>query len=230
MTCVHLTRLPTDLAAAREVLRGRRTVPLEQPWLERPEEGFQPAEVVPFWTPDYLGVYGRLSDRQASNQAAGPNARTWEMGDVFEFFLRPLPGEAYWEFHVTPENQQLQLRFESEAFFRRRAELKTGPARWLEGIGLPAGSFESRTVVEPYQWEVLAWLPAARLGATDGGAWTRREWKANFCRYDADAGREHPIRSTTAKPLPKPDFHANAAWGRLRFENASACAWPGDQA
>ena len=213
---IHATTF--NLAQCPGLLEGRPGTVLGQSWLTQHESDFRPATVWAFQTDSFLGVYARLQDEDIGNSARTENMRTWETGDVLEIFLRPQPGLRYLEFHVTPENQRLQLSFESEAYARARPDsIGKHPVRWLEGIGLPAGSFESEALVrtEYKEWRVLARIPLALFGRADGIP-AGEQWLVSFCRYDYTRGRNLPVLSTTSSHA-EADFHDNAGWHPLQF-------------
>ncbi|MDR0532796.1 MAG: hypothetical protein LBH01_02470 [Verrucomicrobiales bacterium] len=213
--CRYLKQNPYDLLIAAELLTVQQPVHMAQSWLPEPDKRFMPASVWPFWTDDSIGVYAELQDRDIANSADGENQKSWKTGDVLELFYRPLPGEAYWEFHVTPENHHLQLLYPSEKFFRELGKQQAG--NWLDGIGLPPHSFKSETLItrEKNLWRVLALIPQSMF-CLPRSLRIGDEWLASFCRYDYTRGEDKPVVSTTSTP-PRPDFHDNSSWRRLKF-------------
>lgn len=145
-----------------------------------------------------LAVYAEMEDEDIFNTSRSLNERTWTTGDVFEMFIKSEAADDYYEFHVTPENQKLQLHFPNvEAF---RAKLPWG-THCLEGE-----RFFSRTEVEAGRWRVYAEVP---LGLFHGGP-----WKFSFCRYDATRGEEFPVLSSTSRYTVR-NFHRLEDWGRM---------------
>ncbi|MDD5260679.1 MAG: hypothetical protein PHD76_02425 [Methylacidiphilales bacterium] len=217
--CLATGSVPATLDEAGRFFEDMAGSELVQHWLPEPEPFCRPGQVWICRSDSHFGVYAVLQDEDISNSAREENSRTWETGDTFEIFLRPLPGLRYFEFHVTPENQKLQMAFESEDFFRQRVASGLGKDdNWLAGVGLPAGSFSSETQVEaPGKiWRVWARIPLALFGSAAGfGA--DREWLASFCRYDYTRGREKPVLSSTS-PYPRKYFHDNTSWRKLLFD------------
>lgn len=181
---------------------------LGQPWLEQREPRFSPGTV-------RLGLHGsdlllvaELTDREPANRATEWNERTWMLGDVLELFLQSESPqrEDYYEFHVTPENQRLQLHFpDGEA--TRRVSRGLVPLSTFH-VGTPL--FESRVRIAPGRegWEVFV-----RIGLEPlfGGLPERLRFLVS--RYDYQAGAAKPVLSCNeSSRLPRPDFHYRAGW------------------
>ncbi|MDX1931418.1 MAG: hypothetical protein SFU56_02320 [Capsulimonadales bacterium] len=183
------------------------SVALGQAWRPTPEEGFRPGTVRLAWKPGKLVVHAELIDDAIHTRAKGFNERLWELGDTFEMFLRPLPDEAYLEYHVAPGNHVLQLRFPSDRVIRGQRD--GSDPRPPEAFLIPKKAFESETQIGKGKWEVRATIPDAsvRLG---------RQWKFSFSRYDATPHREHAILSSTSAHTVV-DFHDQSAWKTLVF-------------
>lgn len=183
-----------------------RTEPwrLEQTWLSEPAPLFRPATVWVWASPDDLCVAAELEDADIFNPVTGFNEPAFQYGDVFEIFLRPLPGDTYYEIHVSPVNQLFQLRIpSSEEFYAQRSHPLT--ADWFVTDWIAA----SQVWVEPEQerWRVWVRLPLSRLWK-DAGA---LEGLASFSRYDHTRGQEKPVHSSTS-PHPRLDFHRQQEW------------------
>jgi len=196
--------------AARDFFVGKEPLRLGQPWLEKNEPGFLPGSVWVGWTPSDLVVWAVMGDADIHNAATGLNQDTWKLGDVFEVFLRAEREEPYFEFHVTPENNRLQLRIPGADWFRR---FVAGEERFDEAK-LPGEVFASQTLVEKNddRWSVLARIPLATIGGTPGGA-----LQFSFCRYDYTRGRDLPILSSTSGYSVPVSFHQQSAWCTLRL-------------
>jgi hypothetical protein len=202
-----------DLAAVRLAFQSAAPVAMGQAWQPALSPDFAPAEVRTGWREDALLVFAALTDRDIHTAATQLNERMWELGDTFEMFLRPADREEYVEFHVTPNNQRLQLRIPNTAAFRR-AQAENVLAPFL----MPEPVFYSTVWAPPRQgqWFVLAEIPASVVcGApmlTPG-----REWLFSFCRYDFTRGAAEPVISSTS-PHARADFHRQEEWGVLRFQ------------
>src|SRR5262249_17228259 len=83
---------------------------MQQGWLPQLEPDFLPATVRVRWSADAMLVEAELSDVDMFNPAKNFNDVAYNLGDVFEMFVRPEWQSAYYEVHVTPSNQVLQLR------------------------------------------------------------------------------------------------------------------------
>jgi hypothetical protein len=158
-------------------------------------------------------VFAELTDIDIHSAATALNQRMWELGDTFEMFLRPAGQEAYVEFHVTPNNQRLQLRIANpEALRRARA------ANVIDEFLLPGDVYYSATWVQPEhrRWFVFADIPAVVVcGTTEVIAGSR--WHFSFSRYDYSRGSGEPVISSTS-PHAEADFHRQQEWGLLEFE------------
>jgi len=208
-----------DRTKLDEVRRAFQSVPpclLGQAWLVENQPDFSPATVRAGWRENSLFIFAELADRDIFNRATELNQRTWEMGDVFEIFLGCAGNPRYVEFHVTPGNQKLQLRYGgSDAVARARS---TGE---LREFLIPVEVFRSTTWVESrlQQWNVLAEIPASIVcdsNATLGNA----KWRLSFSRYDYTRGAAEPCISSTSRHA-EPDFHRQHEWGVLTFKTHS---------
>ncbi len=193
-----------DWAATRRALEAGVRLEFAQPWFAEPEVDFKPGVV-------WLGVqgadlvaYAELQDEMPANRATRWNEPTWLTGDVIELFLQAEGRPGYFEFHVTPENQRLQLFFPSSAAFHERRGIRT----WT----VEESRFESATRIneEGTAWEVVMRIKLALVldEPRDDGA---RTFRFSFSRYDHQPGRERPVTSTTSR-LSAPDFHHIPEW------------------
>ena len=186
---------------------------LRQAWRAEPEPEFAPAVVRTGWRGNSLLVFAELDDADIFSRATAHNQRMWELGDVLEIFLSPENSASYVEFHVTPNNYRLQLRFPDTATLRRaQAENRFEHLLLLDGV------FHSGTWVLPEnkKWFALAEIPAAVVGGVDKRIAGMR-WKFSFSRYDSTRGRPAPVCSSTS-PHAQLDFHRREDWGALIFD------------
>jgi hypothetical protein len=192
-----------------------KATPLElgQAWLEKPEADFAPGRVRTAWRGQSLLVLAELTDADIFTGMSGLNQRAWLLGDTFEIFLRPAGQPAYVEFHVTPNNQHLQLRFPSAQDFVRICE-----AGLLESAMLPGEMFRSRTWVQPEarRWFVFAEIPANAVCDGPAVPLSGRQWHFSFSRYDYTHGRSEPVISSTS-PHAEANFHRQQDWGTITF-------------
>lgn len=213
ISCPHLNPLPSSLAQAASVFSTQPTTALSQPWASSPEAAFKPGHVSLAHDLNHLAVWADLDDDDIFNHGTASNQPLWSLGDVFEIFLRPRPGERYIELHVTPNNIQLRLAFPSELFFWREACFH-GQNPWIWKHTLPEDAFQSETAHRPGGWQVYARIPWTTLGKTKSTP--TEPWTGCFCRYDASRTQPQPILSTTGSHLRK-QFHDQRGWNSIRF-------------
>ncbi len=175
---------------------------LGQAWLTRTEPAFLPATVYFGCHAESLWIYAKLRDFDIFNAATKPNQPVWRMGDVFEIFLRP-PGQGvYFEFHITPENQTLQLRWPD-------ANAVRSGVKWRRFV-TTRPLFSSYTIIENGHWRVLAEIPVTNL-LENQAPQPGQMWAFSFSRYDVTRGRDEPLLSSTSLH-PEPCFHQQSAW------------------
>jgi len=212
LSCSPLPAFEADnLRAAREAFEPAAIRSLRQGWLAEEEVDFAPALVRAGWRDAALWILADLTDRDISTSATDHNQRFWELGDVFEVFLRDDSAEAYVELQVTPNNHRLQLRYANRAALDRARA--TGD---MSEALMPAGAFRSTTWIEPGRWTVLAEVPASLVSRTSQPL-ERQRWRCSFSRYDYTRGRHEPVISSSS-PHAEADFHRQEDWGFLIFE------------
>lgn len=165
---------------------------LAQSWRPHTEPLFRPGLVRLAWQPAFLLVVADLVDEEVLTGATADNQRMWELGDVFEMFVKAEGRDDYVELHATPNGRRLHLRFPGA----RAAD--------------PA-AFHAEASIAPDGWRVTARIPAgvAGLDCYRAGLALR----ASFCRYDAGTGTP-PVLSSTS-PHPVPSFHRPDEWPRI---------------
>ena len=191
---------PADLESVSGAFAEVPAIQMGQAWRPQPEAGFLPAEVRAGRSGNQLVVFGTLPDLDIFTLATAPNQKTWQLGDVFEIFLKSEDRPRYHELHVTPANLRTQLRF---------------PPKESGLEFLPDGIFESRVWIESGRWHVLATIPGALITGLSAIAPGER-WRFSFCRYDAFRDGREPVISSTS-PHPVPAFHRPAEWGVMVF-------------
>jgi hypothetical protein len=187
--------------------------PLPEKYPSKARPRINHTEVRIGWTPDALWVYAAMEDVDIHNSATQFNGDTWATGDVFEVFMRNNISTRYWELHVTPENQNLQLCWPNKDSIYRMARNKTG----LDPFYVWEPVFESWTQVEAdkNQWFALAKLPAGLLSQGKEIA-VGDIWHFSFCRYDCTRGiPDATLYSTSRHPIN--DFHRQRDWNLLEF-------------
>jgi hypothetical protein len=195
------------------ILSNAQGVESQQAWRSDLEPGFRPMRVKTGWTRDALYVHAEIEDADIFNPEKKFNALSFTKGDVFEIFLRPCDQDAYFEFHVTPENQKLQLRFPSSAALVAPRAQPGLPPEWF--ISHPVIESRVRINTATQRWEVAAEIPFDLVCETSQPRRDTR-WLFSFSRYDYTRGQERPILSSTS-PHKELNFHRQEAWGELRF-------------
>ncbi len=206
-----------DWSTIAVAFNGRPSLPLRQAWLAAPEPDFSPGKVWLGWRDDVLLVYAVLEDRDIYNDEREFNVPSFLRGDVFEIFLRPVGQEAYYEFHISPHNQKLQVRWPSAAAV---CAFRQDPGENLAGLEqykVWQPEIQARTSIERSRWRVFAEIPMPLVGASGRGRAAVR-WKVSFSRYDYSRNRTEPVLSSTS-PHTKCDFHRQDEWGELTFGN-----------
>lgn len=191
--------------AIRASLKAGRRLSFGQPWRPERESHFRPGFVRLGYSDSHLLIYSRLVDDQPSNSARQWNELTWLTGDVFELFLQH-GNSSYFEFHVTPENNRLQMHLPDASAIRQHSRPLTA---WFR----QESCFESMTRVNPAKtgWEVFMRIDLIRLF---GKAWlesTERTFRFLAARYDYQSGHKRPVLSCTA-PITAVDFHQPQEW------------------
>lgn len=187
------------------------SVALRQHWRTAPEALFLPATAQFGWRDSTLFLFGVLQDQDIFNTADGLNQETWMLGDVLELFLRPPHDETYFEFHITPENQRLQLRLPD-------AKAISSGRDWRE-FHVSNSLFTGRTQVDATRqtWRVLMAVDLRALLQMEF-AFPTPPWKVSVCRYDWTRGLEEPVISSSS-PHQSANFHRQHEWGELVFSS-----------
>jgi len=193
-----------DWEATIRAMKAGVKLDFRQSWLPQNDADFQPAHVRLGIQGDDLVAYAWLRDDQPSNKTVQWNEATWIKGDALEFFFHAEGRPGYFEFHVTPENQRLQLFFPSSAAFHE----KRRHHHWA----IAESRFESATRINSVrtEWEAVMRIKLALVldEPRDDGS---RRFRFSFSRYDYQPGRVKPVTSATT-PLSTPDFHNMSAW------------------
>jgi hypothetical protein len=154
-----------------------------------------------------------LDDADIFNPSREFNAPAFKMGDVFEVFLRPIDQEAYYEFHIGPDNQRFQLRVPSAKVFHERPKGDI-PKEWL--IRDQVIESRAKVLAQDNRWLALASIPFAMVAETrqpEAGS----QWLFSFSRYDYHSGNPSPtLSSSSAHDMPV-SFHRQEDWGALKF-------------
>ena len=185
---------------------------LKQSWLPVPQQELEAGLVYTGWKGSNLFVFAELTDADIFTSAKEPGDRLWRLGDTFEIFLGRPDQEAYYEFHVAPNNLKLELHFPNA-----HAAGSVGRTQRFEDLMMKGGAFVSETWVKP---EMNRWFVLARVSGKlvePRGELSGARWSFSFCRYDYTRGKEVPVISSTSTYM-KADFHRRHEWGAICFE------------
>jgi hypothetical protein len=219
----------SDWESVQKAFAETEVCSLGQPWRERVQTAFLPASVRTGWTDKALWIYAVMQDADIFNDATIPNQPTWTLGDVFEIFLQPKTPGDYFEIHITPENQTLQLLWPSTG----NRQVPGAPRLKLSSRFIKDSQVQSWTLREAGQWKVLVSVPVTMLFS--GGFDEAKKCRFSYCRYDVTRGadkvsndiadredRDIPNRtkvlsSTSAHKGPPINFHTQEDWREMIF-------------
>lgn len=214
LRCSNITRFePDSWDTVEQAFASAETVSMRQAWRDAPEPGFRPATLRTAYGNGQLLVYAILQDDDIFNPVTTFNEPAFPHGDVFEIFLRPASQDAYYEFHISPQNHHFQLRIPSSDAFASGGAGGAIPSEWL----LHEWEIHSRVSVEPdrNRWRVLAEVPIDRI--LEGHPFQPEvAWWYSFSRYDYTRGHASPVLSSTSAHT-KVNFHRQQEWGCLQF-------------
>jgi hypothetical protein len=205
----------TELGAVQVAFREAMPCAFWQAWLEREAANFSPGTVRLGSREGSLLIFAQMADADIFSSATQLNQRTWELGDVFEIFLRSSENEGYVEFHVTPNNQRLQLRYPNAVAVESARKTGNFEKFWVRGE-----AFHSRTWIESEknQWFVYAEIPTSIVNGSPEPV-DNAQWHFSFGRYDYTRGVKEPVISSTS-PHQEPDFHRHNEWGMMTFDHS----------
>lgn len=197
----------------RTLLSSRKKIPLRQSWFSQSEPLFAPGQVAAGWREDALYIYAELHDLDIFNPVKEWNQPAHLHGDIFEILLRPATSEAYYEFHITPHNQVLQLRFPSRQSIQDFRKSGGDLPSLIATFSVAKLLLEPQTSIAQGHWTVLVKIPAASLGSSPF-LHAQDAFLFSFCRYDHTRGESQPVLSSSS-PHPVCDFHRQEEWGTL---------------
>jgi hypothetical protein len=186
----------SDHLAVKAVFSECDSLSLIQGW--QPEATGLPAFAQLAWHDGRVWALGTLTDADVFNDATQDNQNTWEMGDVFEVFVRRSDSDAYTEAHVTPNGVRLHLKFPD------RATIALARGGQLDGETLKHDP--SEIIAQAWRtdegWVGLLGVP---VDAKPG-----EKIRVSVCRYDAHRDAEPEVASTSSHA--KCDFHRPDDW------------------
>lgn len=191
----------------RYVLQGTKSAvfTLGQPWNSSAEPGLLPTRVNLTWTPENLRVEALLTDQELYSKATADNQNMWELGDVFEVFVKVKGQRNYVEMHTTPNGHLLQLDWPGP---KGKATPSADPVPFEDMFVSPV-RFHSQVTLTSNGWKVSMLIPARELGLDFLSS--GQELSISFCRYDGAPNRE-PILSSSAKHDTVMDFSRQDEW------------------
>lgn len=161
------------------------------------------------WDERGLRLHSALQDDCVFTGATADHQHMWELGDVFELFLKFPQRDDYFELHATPPGHRLQLHFPDQSVI---AEIREG-RRAAKEFMVTDPIFEFLTRQTDMGWEVLALVPTATLGL-DSLAGT--SLLASFSRYDYSGHDSEPMLSSTSRHE-ELNFHRIHEWTPLEM-------------
>ena len=143
-----------------------------------------------------LVVTAAMTDSDIFNTAQKKNERTWTTGDALEFFFQPAGREDYFELHVTPNEQTLELHIPGVE------QLRIIP---FEKQFFDSGFKYSAEVLDG-QWKARMEIPFSAFGISEvkGARFT-------ICRYNWNKKWEEP-ELTTISLFTNGTFHSPDEW------------------
>jgi hypothetical protein len=203
----------SSLAAIQQAFRTVKPCQMVQGWLPEVSPGFAPAAVRVGWREHDLLIFAELTDHDIFSNATRNTQRLWELGDVFEIFLRPANQTAYLQVDIAPNNQRVQLRIPSAEALRRAQT-----ANEFAELVHPGNMVRSATWLAPEQqkWFVFAAIPARAFNGREHLN-AKERWHFSFSRYDYSHGHLEPVISSTS-PHAQANFHRQQEWGTIQFE------------
>jgi hypothetical protein len=201
-----------ELESVRRVFCKGEPFRMKQNWLPVSQQKFEPGLVYIGWKDSDLFVFAELTDADIFTSAKHPGDHLWRLGDTFEIFLGRPDQEAYYEFHVAPNNLKLQMHFRDG----QTVEWVSRTQRF-EDLMMKGDAFVSQTWVKS---EIKRWFVLARVFGKllePNGELAGARWSISFGRYDYSRGEEVPVISSTSLHT-KEDFHRRHEWGAICFE------------
>lgn len=182
---------------------------LKQAWREEHESDFMPALTRIYENTEGLVVLAVIRDRSIYNSADRLNQKTWTTGDVFEIFFE-VSEDLYYEFHVTPENQNLLLSWDPAHF----KKVRRGEAKFESALIDDPSFIQSKATIntDDNYWTVYVLIPYQALDSN--AVATNPNWRFSFARYDTTVGEDQPVLSATPD-YPEANFHDRERWHPL---------------
>jgi hypothetical protein len=210
LLCPRLFNLPASLAWDQVPLFASA---LETPlfWQEGNRDLFRPGLVRMGWDESGLRIYASLEDDCVFTHVNQDNQRAWNLGDVFEIFVKNASREDYFEFHLTPNQYRLQLHFPAP----KTIEQVVTRAIPLESLFVGPHLFDFITRTTPHGWEVMALLPTFTI-EPQAATLADKTLRLCFGRYDYSEAETSPILSSSIQ-FKVLNFHCVEEWAYVKL-------------
>jgi hypothetical protein len=186
----------------------------QQAWRKKLEPHFAPMFIRVGWHDTALLVFAELIDTYIFTRATADNQRLWELGDVFEIFLRPRAQESYVELQIAPNNKRLQLRYPDAQAVTLARKLGTADHLLIHGKAFLSSVW---ACADEHKWFVFAKIPAKTV-CEKVKLLPDVEWLFSFSRYDHTHNGNAPVISSSSQHK-RADFHRQVEWCVMRFED-----------
>ena len=164
------------------------------------------AEVRFAWNGKGLYVHAELEDSFVVATSRSDEQLHFETGDVFEFFIKPLDDDYYWEMYATPFGNKSTLFFP-----RDRAGMTTDDflkKHTFHGVEVYARTTERG-------WAADMFVPAAQLTALGADWCGATEWSVLCGRYNYNNDTLTNPELSMLPPVSKMNFHLTNEYARL---------------
>lgn len=170
------------------------------------------------WDNEFLYFTAEMEDTDLFADVSEPDGDTWN-NDVWELFLKPAGGKAYYEFHVSAANTKFDLFLPHRgAWLLKR--LRRAHEFHIESEVTLRGTLNDLTDRDS-GWTVEGRIPWSDLKMTGGAPGSGDKWTFALCRYDYSVGLERPELSSTA-PFQALDFHRPQDFATIEFVGKEA--------
>ncbi|MHC5067277.1 MAG: DOMON domain-containing protein [Planctomycetota bacterium] len=178
---------------------------LVQAWLGRSARPQDSGRVELWSDARALHVRAHLTGAAPATTASADQQRLWQLGDVFEVFIKDCAADDYHEVHVAPGGQRLHLRIEDG----QRAALRAGTLEPEACLAALAG-IDGRAHVGAGGWRAELSLAWAALGITP-----QATLAINCARY---AYRGAQVEHSATAALRLLDYHRHEDYQRFRCD------------
>ena len=195
--------LVLSLDSMENRLENGITFSFNQHWLTPADRSFAPGTVKMGRLNEHLLIFADLTDTSIGTGSFPFNFPAFQQNDAFEIFIHGEGSSVYYEFHITPSNSVMQLRFPLE-----RPE---GSA--FEQYRVTERLFYSLTNISADHWQIAAILPLTQLCDSTN---LPDSWSISFGRYDYSEDNPDPVISSTS-PHALCKFHRRHEWAKINL-------------